>query len=63
MTNGRAIRSVNWVNESGETGLPYDIEVELESGEEGGVNGDTKVFIEVKSIVRQPVDITLLRPR
>ena len=54
LPNGRAIRSVNWVNESGETGLPYDIEVELKSSEEGG---DSKVFIEVKSTSSSSKDV------
>ena len=45
------------MNESRETGLPYDIEVELESSEVGDVNGDSKVFIEVKSTSSSSKDV------
>ena len=58
--SNRVRSTLNWVNESGETGLPYNIEVELESSEEGDVNGDSKVFIEVKSTSSDSKDVVNL---
>ena len=58
--SNRVRSTLNWVNESGETGLPYNIEVELESSEEGDVNGDSKVFIEVKSTSSNSKDVVNL---
>ena len=41
LPSGQRIRSVTWINESTETGKPYDIEVEIEP--------QTVLYIEVKS--------------
>lgn len=54
LPGGQLISNVNWVNQSGETGMPYDIEVELETSE--GAD-ESKVYIEVKSTSANTKDV------
>ena len=41
LPNGQKFQAVRWINESQETGKPYDIEIEIEPG--------SLLYIEVKS--------------
>lgn len=58
LPSGQLIAGVNWVNQSGETGKPYDIEVELEHIAGAGEDEtDSKVYIEVKSTSASTKDV------
>lgn len=55
LPNGRKIKDIQWVNETAETGKPYDIEVELEASEDNDDN--TRIYIEVKSTSSSKKDL------
>ena len=63
LPSGRKIASIDWVNETSESGKPYDIEVTLEKEETRGEEESndeedgTKVFIEVKSTASSSKDL------
>ncbi len=57
---GRKIENISWVNQTRETGKPYDIEVKLGGGggdADGDEIKDDRIYIEVKSTVAENKDL------